>query len=175
MTSEEIKQRTTMRDVLTMYGIGVDRKSFAHCPFHTGDREASLKVYSDNYFCYACNETGDIFTFVQKMDGCTFKEAFKKLGGGYEKPSAKNIFSQYRMKHETERKKREKQKRHENWLYKVDMLKYEENLLIKSLRTLKSLSDDWCLVQNRLTTVSGQLDILCGVSMTRAEGGGEDG
>ena len=45
MTVEEIKQTYSMRDILDRYGIHVNRSSFASCPFHTGDRTPSLKVY----------------------------------------------------------------------------------------------------------------------------------
>ena len=56
MTVEEIKQTYSMRDILDRYGIHVNRSSFASCPFHTGDRTPSLKVYK-KYF-HVCPEDG---------------------------------------------------------------------------------------------------------------------
>lgn len=168
MTKEEIKQSNSMADVLGMYGVRVNRQNFCHCPLpgHTGDREASLKVYSDNFYCYGCNETGDIFDFVRLMDGCTFAEAFRKLGGVYEKPRAKDIFSRNRVKHERERERKRLEQEHIEWLHEVDELKHEEELLIRFKKALKPMSDDWCWVVDRLSTVSGQLDMLCGVGIT---------
>ena len=54
MTVEEIKQTYSMRDILDRYGIHVNRSSFASCPFHTGDRTPSLKVYKSDFYCFAC-------------------------------------------------------------------------------------------------------------------------
>lgn len=54
------------------------------CPFHA-DRHPSLHVnVKDQYYkCFACGEGGDLFKFVQKMEGCDFREALKKLAGWY--------------------------------------------------------------------------------------------
>ena len=81
MTVEEIKQQYYMRDVVEMYGFHPNRAGFISCPFHSGDHSPSMKIYPKDFYCHACGENGDIFTFVQKMDDCSFKEAFLKLGG----------------------------------------------------------------------------------------------
>ena len=83
MTVEEIKATYTMRDILQMYGIQTNRSGFIHCPFHSGDHTASCKIYPKDFHCHACGQNGDIFTFVQQMEHCSFKEAFKRLGGSY--------------------------------------------------------------------------------------------
>lgn len=84
MTVDEIKSQYSMRDILTMYGIRPNRAGFIHCIFHDGDRTASCKIYSKDFHCHACGANGDIFSFVQQMENCSFKEAFKRLGGSYE-------------------------------------------------------------------------------------------
>ena len=83
MTSEEIKRTTSMEEVLTRYGIRTSRK-MCSCPFHGADKHSSMQVFKDGYKCHTCGEYGDIFSFVMKMEGCSFKEAFKILGGEYE-------------------------------------------------------------------------------------------
>lgn len=53
------------------------------CPFHS-ERTPSFVVYPDtqSWYCYgACNEGGDIFSFVEKLDGLSRKEAFRQLSG----------------------------------------------------------------------------------------------
>ena len=67
MTKEEIKERNSMRDVLIRYGMTPNRSGFVQCPFHNGDRTASMKIYKDSYYCFGCGATGDIFTFVQNI------------------------------------------------------------------------------------------------------------
>ena len=87
LTVEEIKNTYSMRDVVERYGFQPNRKGFISCPFHSGDRTPSLKVYEKDFHCYACGAHGDVFSFVQMMDNVTFKEAFRILGGAYEKPT----------------------------------------------------------------------------------------
>ena len=48
MTVEEIKQQNTMRDVVTRYGIEVNRSGFCKCPFHN-EKTASMKIYKDSF------------------------------------------------------------------------------------------------------------------------------
>jgi CHC2 zinc finger len=51
------------------------------CPFHN-DCHPSLYVNPEKgvFLCRACQESGDVFDFIQKLDGLTFSEACKALG-----------------------------------------------------------------------------------------------
>lgn len=52
------------------------------CPFHK-EKTPSLVIYPDGHFhCFGCNERGDIFSYVMRRDGCSFKEAYDRLNGG---------------------------------------------------------------------------------------------
>lgn len=84
MTKEQIKEATKMYEVLGRYGLKVGRGSMVSCPFHGADKHPSMKVYEDSFYCFACGAHGDIFDFVQQMDRCDFKTAFKILGGEYD-------------------------------------------------------------------------------------------
>jgi DNA primase len=50
----------------------------ALCPFHK-EKTASFSVHAVRqfYHCFGCNESGDVFSFVQKMDDVGFTEAVK--------------------------------------------------------------------------------------------------
>lgn len=96
MTREEIREHYTMRDIAAMYGILPNRAGFCHCPFHKGDRTASMKLYKKDFHCFGCGENGDIFKFVQLMDGCSFRQAFERLGGTYVKPTNRSRMEIYR-------------------------------------------------------------------------------
>ena len=96
MTKEEIKETYSMRDILERYGLEINRAGFCHCPFHQGDRDASLKVYEKDFNCFGCGVNGDIFTFIQRMENVSFREAFLILGGTYEKPSFSSRLAVYR-------------------------------------------------------------------------------
>lgn len=54
------------------------------CPFH-GEKTPSFTVTpSRNMFhCFGCNEGGDVFSFVMKIENCSFFEAVKLLAGRY--------------------------------------------------------------------------------------------
>ncbi|MCI9658719.1 MAG: DNA primase [Lachnospiraceae bacterium] len=113
MTVEEIKERYSMRDVLSLYGIQIHRNGYINCPFHTGDRTPSLKVYQKDFYCFACGAHGDVISFVQQMDHLTFKEAFQLLGGDF-KPSGMGM----RMNLYHARKKRDMNKKQQAAFWK---------------------------------------------------------
>ena len=52
------------------------------CPFHN-DSTPSLRVYdhSGKYYCFGCNENGDVFDWLEKQRGMTLQEAREYLGG----------------------------------------------------------------------------------------------
>lgn len=80
----EIKSRLDTIDVLTFYGLEIDRNGKTCCPFH-GDRHPSMQVYPGDrgYFCFTCQESGDIITFVQKYFDLDFKSAIKKINDDF--------------------------------------------------------------------------------------------
>lgn len=147
MTSEEIKQHYSMREVVESYGIHINRAGFCSCPFHQGDRTPSLKIYPKDFHCHACGENGDIFSFVQLMDGCDFKTAFKKLGGAYETKSAyQHKLAQYAMRKQKEtatRRMQQERARKNALLRDINMQK-----IFKALFPV--FSDEWCDAVNRL-------------------------
>ncbi len=145
MTKEEIKDLYSMKDILERYGLPQpNRAGFICCPFHK-EKTASMKIYKDSFYCFGCGAGGDIFTFVQELDGISFKEAYAELGGDYE-----NSFSA-RLKIYQQQKKREMQRKTEERLKRKRELNY---LLMevyrKWLYRLEPLSDAWADTYNAL-------------------------
>lgn len=124
MTKEELKEKYTMSSVVERYGYHPNRVGFISCPFHKGDRTASMKIYEDSYYCFGCGASGDIFTFVQKMDNVSFKEAFLSLGGTYEKENFESRMARYHAKKRQDMREKEEEelrrKRQEN-LHLIDI------------------------------------------------------
>lgn len=139
MTAEEIKQAHSMRSIVDRYSIKVNRQGMCSCPFHGADRKPSMKIYKDSYYCFTCQRTGDIFSFIQEMDNCDFKTAFYSLGGEYQKPNKASRTALYRLKKAQEKREREAQK------IKDD--KFQNSMLIHAYRELLKkqtpLSEDW--------------------------------
>ena len=50
------------------------------CPFHK-EKSGSFSVNAVDgyYYCFGCHETGDVFTFVMKMDSLSFPEAVRAV------------------------------------------------------------------------------------------------
>lgn len=96
--ARRVKELVRLTDVLARYNLTPNRAGFLHCPFHSDDRDASLKIYpaTDSWYCFGCGEGGDMINFVAKMERCSFKEALKKLNidfdlGLEEKQSLRNV------------------------------------------------------------------------------------
>ncbi len=51
------------------------------CPFHH-EKTPSFNVNPErqNFYCFGCHKGGDVFTFIQEMEGVSFPEALKFLG-----------------------------------------------------------------------------------------------
>jgi DNA primase len=65
------------------FGVQLTKKGKSHvglCPWHD-DSTPSLSVDKTKglYNCFGCGESGDIFTLVEKMKGCTFTEAMEYI------------------------------------------------------------------------------------------------
>jgi len=56
------------------------RKFWGLCPFHQ-EKTASFSIDPERglFYCFGCKEGGSIFTFLQKVEGLTFRESLERL------------------------------------------------------------------------------------------------
>ena len=75
---EAVKQSVTVREAAQMYGIEVNRSGMACCPFHD-DKNPSMKLNEDYFYCFGCGATGDVIDFTARLYNLSPKEAAEKL------------------------------------------------------------------------------------------------
>lgn len=81
-TVQQIKDRLSIVDVVSQY-VKLERAGSsmrARCPFHA-EKTPSFHVSADRgtYHCFGCGVGGDIFSFVEAIEGLDFKGALKVL------------------------------------------------------------------------------------------------
>ncbi len=80
--AERVKERLDIAEVVGGY-VKLDKagQSFkGRCPFHN-EKTPSFFVspLRQSYYCFGCGAKGDIFTFVQELEGLSFRQALKDL------------------------------------------------------------------------------------------------
>ena len=78
----QIKNRIPISSLVSRYVNIVEKgsKKWCVCPFHD-DKNPSMIVDDDrqNFHCFGCGESGDIFAFLMKYEHLSFPEALAKL------------------------------------------------------------------------------------------------
>jgi DNA primase len=79
---QDIKDKLSVNEVVGQYLTlrRAGRNFVGLCPFHK-ERTPSFHVSPErgSYMCFGCGEKGDIFSFVEKMEGIDFPTALKQL------------------------------------------------------------------------------------------------
>ena len=75
---ETVKQSITVREAAQMYGIEINRSGMACCPFHD-DKNPSMKLNEEYFYCFGCGATGDVIDFTARLYNLSPKEAAEKL------------------------------------------------------------------------------------------------
>lgn len=150
--SDEIQQIKDKIDVAELVGeyvqlkpAGVNKKGL--CPFHQ-EKTPSFMVNSErrSWHCFGCSRGGDIFTFIEEMEGLEFKEALKYLSDR----AGVQLMSGYRSEAASSQKNRIKEINQEaarffhNFLLKMDAAKdAREYLRGRGLRD--EIMEEWQL------------------------------
>ena len=82
-TIEQIKERLDIVDFIRQYVPNLKRAGRSYkacCPFHQ-EKTPSFTCNSEKgfFYCFGCQEGGDIFAFLMKIENLSFNEALEKL------------------------------------------------------------------------------------------------
>lgn len=124
---DRIRERTSLAEVVGQ-SMKLERKGRTFvglCPFHK-EKSPSFNVNDERgfYHCFGCHASGDVFKFVQAIEGLSFIEAVRQLGERAGVEVTDDLT-------DAERKQRFAQKRREDDLYQVSALaaSYFEKML----------------------------------------------
>jgi len=83
---EEVRERASIVQVINEY-VPLTKRGHNHvglCPFHS-EKSPSFTVNEEKkiFYCFGCNETGNVITFLMKKDGLAFPEAVRALASRY--------------------------------------------------------------------------------------------
>lgn len=78
----EIRARISIVDLISGY-VALNKAGRSHmglCPFHA-EKTPSFSVHEERgfFYCFGCQASGSVFTFVSKIEGLTFPEAVRRL------------------------------------------------------------------------------------------------
>lgn len=172
---EIVRANITAHDAAKYYGIKVNRRGMACCPFHA-DKHPSMKL-DQRFHCFGCQADGDAVDFTAGLFGIGKYEAAQKLlddfGIAYEKNSNKNRKKKTRKQPlkdkqmESEFRLKKLKKQMDTWFTyaKETLLKYDHLLKYwKEQYAPKTAEENWHpLFEEALqmqTLISYHLDIL---------------
>ena len=77
---DTVKERVDIVQVIGEHGVVLKKSGRGFtglCPFHS-EKTPSFHVNLEtrSYKCFGCSESGDVFTFLEKIDGLTPAEAW---------------------------------------------------------------------------------------------------
>lgn len=147
-----------MREVVSRYGITVPRDGYISCPFHR-EKTASCYIEKQNFHCFGCGAHGDIFQFVQLIEGISFKEAFISLGGTYERPTSRaELYAQKLRLAEIKRQQELKENEMRICKRAVREASKEMEVWRPYLKIFEPMTEDWLYAMERFSKAMNDYD-----------------
>lgn len=136
LTAEAVRAAVTSQQAALAYGVEINRKGFARCPFHS-EKTPSLKFFPDGGFkCFGCGAHGSVIDFTMQLFGLGFRAAAMKLdydfglGLSGQKPSRRQRIETAKRIREAEEKERRRAE-YENGMDDISYLASEGYLQCK--------------------------------------------
>ena len=143
---ETVNAGVGIREAAMLYGLEVDRRNMALCPFHN-DRHPSLLVADDHYHCFACGEHGDVIDLTAGLFDLRPYEAARKLASDFQlspdKPLPESIRRKLEQKAKAQKLRDQELHCHRvlcDYLHLLVLMKRGTTDLLKPVRCLTTLS-----------------------------------
>lgn len=76
----EIVRRVPAAEAARLYGVSIDSRGMALCPFHAEDTPSCRFYPGDRgFYCFGCGAGGDVLTFTEKLLGLSLIDAARRL------------------------------------------------------------------------------------------------
>ncbi len=172
---KSIKDILTMREVVEHFGFKVNRSGFIFSP-HNQEKTPSCKIYDKSYFDYSTAKGGDLIQFTASCLGVNNWKACKYLVEAFKLPFSLSGNTDSREAIE-QRQREQKRQQEKERSYKtariaeIKRLKQLERIYQNTLekKLFSPLSEQQAYIVKELQMVSYKLDILCGLSGSRAD------
>lgn len=168
--AEVIKSKVSVPSVVEMYLPAVKIvQNRIPCPIHNGT-DRNLLLHKDHFYCFVCNEGGDVIRLVRHIFGCDFKTALARINADFNlglplgtKPSDADrikLKQQYAERIKKERETAELAERRETaYLDRLELLRSVE--MICTERAPQTPWDewesDWCTAMRLRTELNAEL------------------
>lgn len=119
-----IRERVSSREAAEYYGLKVDSKGWALCPWHA-DKHPSMSFRGPRWRCWVCNISGDAIDLVQRLYGLSPVQAAQRinqdlhLGLALECKQTPEQQAEARRAAEEREQKRALQRQYEAWRTKT--------------------------------------------------------
>lgn len=138
---------------------------------HPSERTASICIYPKTQsFCdFGRNIGGDLIKLWSYIRGVNSWKALQEIADAFNLNAPNKVANSQEIRQAEQQRQLQLQRqqlKQEQWRAEVSRLKIEIEMYEELLSSphCKPLSDLWCICKNRLTTLNGQLDFLCGIN-----------
>jgi hypothetical protein len=76
---ERLRELVRIEDVLTARGIEPGGRGRTNCPLCTGTSRNAFSFSAEKWHCFRCQEGGDVFRLIERLDGVDFPEAIARV------------------------------------------------------------------------------------------------
>lgn len=113
---EAVREQVTAQDAARHYGLTLDRRGWALCPFHP-DRHPSMSFKGNRFRCWVCGASGDAVDLVRGLFGGTYMDSLQRLNRDFSLnlPLGGKSTPQQRAEAQERQRTKELHRRFETW------------------------------------------------------------